>query len=233
MLISINAYCEEYYVRRTVKQCLRSILDRLLEKEYHSKNGFPDEYNIQEKILPAIFPTDNYDTFLTDKEDLYFHGSNYDYDDELSTILSDFGKKNYHVTSSFEFACKNLTKYKYKIIKVYRIPKEYIDSLNSINLTDINDWKIFVNKIRSRPEISFKLTKEEHLKNRDDYNNFILDADSHDLIYGPITLRNNDFDIDSIQYIQYNNHIPIQYAFKESTIEYIRTCKIFTIIFKE
>lgn len=174
---------------------------------------------------------------ITSDEDLYFHGTSWDgalsIMSEIEIIprskAKDFGKKNFYVINSFKSSCIWAKRKNQSAIVVFNITKEYIEVLdNHISLNNEDEWKETVFKMRNPPPGGSIYVREKR-----NYNNFVIKYDSSDLVTGPIFANPKCKSLDQVKYIEYDKEIPIQYAFKESTINDLNSMKAFVIFFEE
>ena len=201
-----------------------------------SDNNFNIKYN---QVLNIIKQSG----FEGDPNDLYFHGTNF-----ISSIsiirwieifprITDFGHRNFYLSNSFKFAYQSVQCKQQKAIVVFHIPQNVFGDLNKLEFTmsNIDDWKNLVNKIRNPiiiPDLEYLINKnkaiQQKAKNKREYDNFISYVDSYDLVSGPICKNWNT----NIDYMKYEDHIPFQYAFKQSSIDQLNNYKLFIILIK-
>lgn len=260
-LESINADYEEFYDNMTVDEALEVILNKLIStaNDIPAINGFPADFNFNGVNYNTIhefngkkwYPFNkgknniNYnqlliklfkDIELNDNDKIVYHGTSWQ--GALSIMdkveltsrskCTDFGFKNFYVTDTFRTACRWTNRHTQAAIVIFVIPENYIESLdNYLNLNDITLWKETVFKIRNPPTNGPNLST---LKKN--YKLFKDQMDSKDLISGPIFANPFVNNINDVEYIKYDDYIPYQYSFKETTIDDIDNMYTITLFFK-
>ena len=166
---------------------------------------------------------------------LFYHGTNWREGIGIMRKLkiiprsttTDFGLKNFYLTDIFRTSKDWANRSNQPAIYIFAIPNSYIEnSHNHIKFQYNYDWKKFVFKIRNPPEYGEDL--EEKIT---EYENFIDEIDSNDLISGPIMKNPGSININDVRSIVYGKQTPYQYAFKESTISDLNNMLAVTIFF--
>jgi hypothetical protein len=153
--------------------------------------------------------------------------------------ISDFGKRNFYVTDTFLTSLKWAKRNQQSAIVLFFIPNEFLSSLkerlNFENLEELDTWKQLVFKTRNPPSFSsIHHERASIIRSKIiDYNNFMTELDSNELINGPIFANPGTDSVENVQYIQNSNgYIPQQYAFKERTYSNISSFIGGTILFQ-
>ena len=175
---------------------------------------------------------------------LFFHGTNFDsailINDQIRIIQrdkpTDFGLKNFYLTDNFIAACNWTKHFSNQAIVVFYIPDEYLNNLEKRlhfdveEFDDIARWQDLVFKCRNPPKPR-NISRQERLKEFNEYNKFISDLDSNDLISGPICTNPKDVK-DKLEYLKSYDSVPYQYSFKESQVNMLNDFIVTTILFK-
>lgn len=257
----IHADFEEFYDNLTTIEAIEIILTKLLDNngDIPSTNGFPAEFNFNSSNANIVqnyenskwFPYTN-SRYLRNKDQLlikimqninidnsrlFFHGCSWAGGLGISNGLeirprpdaTDFGLRNFYVTDTFQTAWIWAIRNRQPAISIFVIPEEFIDNLeHHIILHNDNTWKNLVFRCRNRP------SNGPNLRNRlIEYNNFIRELDSNDLISGPIFVNPGVRTVNDVNPIIYGNNIPYQYSFKDSTLNNLNGMLAITVFFQE
>lgn len=262
-LAAIDANYKEFYDNMTTKESVFVLLTKLINHDngIESYNGFPIDFNFEihqtnkiqtyenSKWYPYIqgrynipveqILTNAILTLGVDPNKLYFHSTNWEGGlsimDRVRTRTrgqaSDFGLENFYLTDSFKAAHIWANRNTQSTISIFEISNEYLENLEngiSFGMDGIDEWKEFVFKVRNPPRSGRNLARRI-----DEYETFITDVDSKDLISGPIFANPGTRLVQNVEYVQYTDGIPFQYSFKRSSVDYLNQCLVVTIFFRE
>lgn len=171
---------------------------------------------------------------------LLFHGTSWD---SAMTIMehvmvtdrpyaTDFGKYNFYTTDTFYNAVKWARHNSQAAVVVFYIPNEYFEELITKDLSDINEWKLTVFKARIPP----KRSNNPSLFRKEirEYERFIQNLDSNDLVMGPIFANPRALNVESVQYIRNQDEkVPYQYSFKRSSVDILQNLIVTTLFFND
>lgn len=172
-----------------------------------------------EQILKRVMRT-----IQTDNNRLYFHGCSWEsaiYINDAIQIIqrenaTDFGMRNFYLTDTFSTAYVWAKRNTQSAIVIFAIPDSLIENeenkqdLSMRGLEDLEEWKNFVFKIRNKPKVGANL-RERRLE----YTNLLNNADSKNLILGPIFANPDVKAIKGVRYVKYGDVVPFQYSFKD------------------
>lgn len=156
---------------------------------------------------------------------------------------TDFGLRNFYLekikifsgksgriclTNTFQTACSWALRNEYAAVVIFVISNNYIDNLpNHLKLTDLDLWKETTFKIRNPPN------RGPNLKTKlNEYYAVLNGIDSYDLISGSIVKNVSARSKEEIEPIKYGNYIPLQYSFKDTTLQDLENMLAITIFFK-
>lgn len=256
-LNSVNANYNEFFYNMTIEEALIIVLSKLLNNDNTpSLNGFPVLEGANSNIvgelqsyrgISLLFQPRNMFNSIDISEmlnlqlnpsgqnQLFYHGTSWKSAKSIMARArvtqrgqtSDFGLRNFYLTDTLKTSYIWATHNVKPAIVVFSIPYEYIMSLDEKHLELQNDetWQQMIYKVRNPniPENDFDGLYE------DQYNNFISELDSNCLISGPICKNPMATNFRAIKAIKYGNYVPLQYSFKDSTINDINNMKIAVI----
>lgn len=176
---------------------------------------------------------------------LLFHGTSHEgaisINNEIEIIprsnCTDFGLRNFYVTDTFYTACSWSNRHNQAAVVIFYIPNNFLNVdhkiiLKSQPISELNKWKELVFKARNKPRGSENLRNEIR-----EYNRFVQQLDSHNLIEGPICSNPSARNLDSVDYIKYVHNeliiIPEQISFKDSMISLLNNCILLTLYFED
>lgn len=259
-LENINANYEEYYDNMSISEALTVILTKLIDHKGESPvNGFPREFHFSPNNRGIIqnyknrqwFPVSdnrqniNYENLLirvmrsfnTDNSKIMFHGTSWRSAISIMNRIrinqrltsTDFGLRNFYLTDNFQTSCMWALRNNYAAIVIFIIPEEFIDNLqHHLILNEKILWQQTVFRIRNPPEEGDNL--DELI---DEYESFIREIDSNDLISGPIVRNIKARTIEDVDYIKYGELVPYQYSFKDSTVNFLNNMIAVTLFFED
>lgn len=144
---------------------------------------------------------------------------------------TDFGNENFYLTDSFKATYVWASRNTQVAISIFEIPDEYFQNPEhtlSFDMDHIVEWKQLVFNVRNQ------LRSGQNLRRRlDEYENFIAELDVKNLISGPIFANPGTRLLENVEYVRYLEHIPFQFSFKRTSINYLNQCSVLTIFFRE
>ena len=227
-----------------------------------NKNGFPfntSQINkIQDYKGDKYFPCDNllYKNLLKiilnnypeiKEENLFFHGTSWTSVDSILNGIeitqrrypSNFGSRNFYLTDNLEYAIDLTFKYTQRAVIIFYIPDEFLGGLNRLHfpLSDISSWKELIFNVRNSPKYLYRnsltITRKETQQKTREYNKYISDLDSLDLISGPICCNPKADSKEKLEYLSHDDGtIPYQYSFKDSSYSFLNDFILLPIYFR-
>lgn len=150
---------------------------------------------------------------------------------------TDFGMYNFYTTDMFYTACEWATKNEQAAVVIFAIPSEKFDEWNVKNFFNTNEWKYTVFRLRNSPDFSdlsnYNNLLEEYEKELNDYEKFVDEIDSYDVVVGPIMSNPKSKSIQEVKFIVNNdNRIPNQFSFKKTSVEELNSFLVTTVFFR-
>jgi len=260
----VNADQIKYMDTSDTLECIiYNLIDRTNNMD--NKNGFPFKFNLEKsfsenliqdyrdyKYLPCNnLSNDILKTILTNypeikEENLFFHGTDWSGADSILTEIritqkqfpSDFGLRNFYLSDNFKYAIEISQKYTQRAVVIFHIPREFLEGLNKLHLSDIfiDDWKELIFNVRNNPNEIYKnnttIRKYQIRQINKEHNKYISDLDSLDLVSGPICRNPKATNKEDLEYLSHDGIIPYQYSFKDSSYSFLNDFILLPIYFR-
>lgn len=196
-------------------------------------NGFPSCGRLINDILNKCNITN------TDKLKLLFHGTDWQSANNIMTKIkattrgncSDFGMYNFYTTDVFFTACEWAFRKNQSAVVIFIIPNDQFYQWNIKNLSNTSEWRNVVFKLRNPPNSliipNYELVSKE-------YDDFVEEIDSYDLIEGPILSNPGAKSVEQVEFIRNSDRrIPYQFSFKSSSVKSLNQFLLTTVFFSQ
>lgn len=157
-----------------------------------------------------------------------------DFDFKMKNQIRDFSgktlKSNFYLGDDYNMAWRWASHHRQSAICIFALSDEFLNSIeNHLQFEYGDEWKKLIFKARNPPTPE---AGRDFYAETDEYDNFINYLDTQDLISEPFCKYVNVTHWEDIDCIKNGNIIPIQYAFKDSTINLLND-KLVLTIFRE